>query len=92
MIITPREPLGPDMPAVRKIHVPAKTGILLVVVAFLFVAGRSEAASIEIVALGTSNTYGDGVVRQDTYPAQLETLLRAKGVCAHCGHRTPSLG
>ena len=82
MITAPREPLGPDMPAVRKIHVPTKTGILLVFVAFLFVAGRSEAASIEIVALGTSNTYGDGVARQDTYPAQLETLLRAKGVDA----------
>ena len=70
------------MSAIAKIHVSVKTRLLLVVLALLFVAGRSEAASVEIVALGTSNTYGDGVARQDTYPAQLEALLRAKGIDA----------
>ncbi|MEI7776554.1 MAG: GDSL-type esterase/lipase family protein, partial [Verrucomicrobiota bacterium] len=65
-----------------KVRVSAHIGILLAVLAFLVVTCRAEAASVEIIALGTSNTYGDGVGRQDTYPAQLETLLRAKGVDA----------
>src|SRR6201991_4383337 len=37
----------------------------------------SEAATI--VALGASNTYGKGVARNQSYPAQLEAILRAKG-------------
>jgi acyl-CoA thioesterase I len=37
------------------------------------------AATVRIVALGDSNTYGYGVPRDRTYPAQLETLLKAKG-------------
>jgi acyl-CoA thioesterase I len=32
-----------------------------------------------IVALGASNTYGEGVARHESYPAQLEDLLRAMG-------------
>jgi acyl-CoA thioesterase-1 len=32
-----------------------------------------------IVALGASNTYGKGVARNQAYPAQLESILRAKG-------------
>jgi acyl-CoA thioesterase-1 len=32
-----------------------------------------------IVALGASNTYGKGVARDQSYPAQLEAILRAKG-------------
>jgi acyl-CoA thioesterase I len=34
---------------------------------------------ILIVALGASNTYGEGVERGESYPAQLERLLRAAG-------------
>ena len=33
----------------------------------------------EIVALGDSNTNGDGIIRASAWPAQLEKLLRAKG-------------
>jgi len=65
-----------------KRRVSAKIGVFLAALAFMFVTGRTEAAAVEIVALGTSNTYGDGVARQDTYPAQLEALLRARGVDA----------
>jgi acyl-CoA thioesterase I len=32
-----------------------------------------------IVALGASNTYGEGVERHESYPAQLELILRASG-------------
>lgn len=37
------------------------------------------AASINIVALGASNTAGRGVGYQQAYPAQLQAMLRAKG-------------
>jgi acyl-CoA thioesterase I len=39
----------------------------------------SEAAQITIVALGTSNTRGRGVPLEQSYPAQLQAQLRAKG-------------
>ena len=39
--------------------------------------GAADAATI--VALGASNTYGKGVARNQSYPAQLEAILRAKG-------------
>jgi acyl-CoA thioesterase I len=39
----------------------------------------ARAEPIRIVAFGGSSTYGKGVDRQDTYPAQLERALRAKG-------------
>lgn len=40
--------------------------------------GAAHAATV--VALGTSNTFGKGVSRSQAYPAQLETLLRARGL------------
>jgi acyl-CoA thioesterase-1 len=43
----------------------------------------SEARAATVVALGASNTFGKGVSRGQAYPAQLEALLRAKGVNAH---------
>jgi acyl-CoA thioesterase-1 len=45
--------------------------------------GPACAASITVVALGASNTYGKGVARNEAYPAQLEAMLRAKGIDAH---------
>ena len=33
-----------------------------------------------VVALGASNTYGKGVARSQAFPAQLEAILRAKGL------------
>lgn len=40
----------------------------------------SVARGAEVVALGASNTYGKGVQRGEDFPAQLEQLIRAKGV------------
>jgi acyl-CoA thioesterase-1 len=42
--------------------------------------GVSSADAATIVALGASNTYGKGVARNQAYPAQLEAILRAKGM------------
>lgn len=40
--------------------------------------GPAQAATV--VALGASNTFGKGVARNQAYPAQLEAILRAKGM------------
>jgi acyl-CoA thioesterase-1 len=40
-------------------------------------------ASAQIVALGASNTEGYGVKPSEAWPAQLESMLRAKGSSAH---------
>ena len=42
----------------------------------------SGAQAATVVALGASNTFGKGVSRGQAYPAQLEALLRAKGLNA----------
>ena len=42
-----------------------------------------HAATLNIVAIGASNTSGLGVGAQNAYPALLEALLRKKGVNAH---------
>jgi acyl-CoA thioesterase-1 len=50
--------------------------------AFLVISyfGVASADAATIVALGASNTYGKGVARNQAYPAQLEAILRAKGL------------
>ena len=52
---------------------------LLGVFGALFV---SAAQAATVVALGASNTFGNGVSRSEAYPARLEGLLRAKGLNA----------
>ena len=47
--------------------------------AILSSAGPAPAGTVEIVAIGDSNTYGYNVPRDGTYPAQLEAALRARG-------------
>ncbi|WP_246667892.1 MULTISPECIES: GDSL-type esterase/lipase family protein [Bradyrhizobium] len=42
--------------------------------------GAGSADAVTIVALGASNTYGKGVAHNQAYPAQLEAILRAKGL------------
>ena len=57
---------------------------------FLASAWSVNAAPLNIVALGASNTAGlgqghhpGGVPRNQAFPAQLEAMLRAKGIDAH---------
>ena len=52
-------------------------------VAILAAAPMIAATSVHaatVVALGASNTYGKGVARNQAFPAQLEAILRAKGL------------
>jgi acyl-CoA thioesterase I len=53
-------------------------GCLVFLAALSLGVGSADAATI--VALGASNTYGKGVARNQAYPAQLEAILRAKGL------------
>jgi acyl-CoA thioesterase-1 len=48
----------------------------------LFSLSPLEAAVLNIVAIGASNTSGFGVGAQDAYPAVLQVLLRKKGILA----------
>ena len=61
----------------------------LAAAAALFVCA-AQAAQVNIVALGASNTYGSGrgrtnggVPSSQAYPAQLQRLLAARGISAH---------
>jgi acyl-CoA thioesterase-1 len=67
-----------------------KTVTGLVALCFLASAWSARAEALNIVALGASNTAGrgqghhpGGVDRSQAYPAQLEAMLRAKGIDAH---------
>ena len=61
---------------------------LIVLAACVMASGGAPAAaaSINIVVLGASNTYGKGVARGDALPAQLQAMLRAKGHDVHVGN------
>ena len=48
----------------------------------LFLSSPLEAAILNIVAIGASNTTGFGVGPEAAYPAQLQVLLRKKGIQA----------
>ena len=53
-------------------------GSLVLLASLNFGVASADAATV--VALGASNTYGKGVARNQAYPAQLEAILRAKGL------------
>jgi acyl-CoA thioesterase-1 len=53
-------------------------GCVALLAASNFAAAPADAATV--VALGASNTYGKGVARDEAFPAQLEAILRAKGL------------
>jgi acyl-CoA thioesterase-1 len=61
---------------------PLAQGLALAAMIVLSGDHAAMAAEAKIVALGASNTYGMGVSRNDAYPAQLERLLRDKGIRA----------
>jgi len=54
-----------------------------VIAAALVVFAPLQAAALNIVAIGASNTTGFGVGAQNAYPAQLQALLRKKGINAN---------
>src|SRR3979490_3637662 len=62
-------------------NLPSKLRFTLFGAAGLLLVGNSALAAT-VVALGASNTFGKGVSRGQAYPAQLEALLRAKGLNA----------
>lgn len=53
--------------------------ICAIALTMLAAMASSSAAQITIVALGTSNTAGRGLPPQQSYPAQLQAMLKAKG-------------
>jgi acyl-CoA thioesterase I len=56
--------------------------ILLAVFALMCISITSYAVPLRIVAIGASNTHGWYVGNQGAYPAQLQALLKAKGIDA----------
>ncbi|MGJ4931356.1 GDSL-type esterase/lipase family protein [Bradyrhizobium sp. HKCCYLS2038] len=66
------------MPAVSFGQQALRLTIVLFAACGLMAATAADAA--EVVALGASNTYGKGVNRGEDFPAQLEAMLRGKGV------------
>lgn len=51
-------------------------------IALLSATPQANAQTIDILALGASNTYGKGVCRGQAYPRHLENMLRARGIKA----------
>src|SRR5262249_17445422 len=56
--------------------------LLLSFSTFMCETMAANAAPVHIVAIGASNTHGWYVGNRGAYPAQLQTLLRAKGIDA----------
>ncbi len=55
----------------------------LLIAAVVGFAGPLQAAPLNIVAIGASNTSGFGVGAQSAYPALLQAILRKKGIDAN---------
>jgi acyl-CoA thioesterase-1 len=53
--------------------------VRLIVVFLLALMPAAHAATVHIVALGASNTAGYGVSREQSFPAQLQSMLQAHG-------------
>jgi acyl-CoA thioesterase-1 len=65
-----------------EIEMPVKHRLLVLVAVLGILSAASAAHAATVVALGASNTYGKGVSRSEAYPAQLQALLRARGLNA----------
>jgi acyl-CoA thioesterase-1 len=70
---------GVEAVALNHLGRPAKHVPAALALATCLVAGPALAGNIRIVAIGDSNTYGYELPRDQTYPAQLEAMLRARG-------------
>lgn len=57
-----------------------KTALKTLPAAILLCSLPHMASAATVVALGASNTYGKGVERSQAYPAQLQQILRARGI------------
>ncbi|HVV79629.1 MAG TPA: GDSL-type esterase/lipase family protein [Pseudolabrys sp.] len=55
----------------------------LLLLALVALGGSAEARTINILAIGASNTAGRGVSESEAWPAVLESILRAKGHDVH---------
>ena len=67
----------------RIVEMMKRSAIRLLILAMtlsLLTCGVAAAAETIVVALGSSSTAGKGVASAQTYPAQLEALLNAKGM------------
>ena len=53
--------------------------VFVAMIALMLASAPAFAATVQIVALGASNTAGKGVGEAAAWPAQLEAMLRAKG-------------
>ena len=53
--------------------------VFVAMIALMLASAPALAATVQIVALGASNTAGKGVGEAAAWPAQLEAMLRAKG-------------
>jgi lysophospholipase L1-like esterase len=53
------------------------------VMAALVLSSAVEAAPLNIVAVGASNTWGWGVSSKNAYPAKMQALLRKRGIDAN---------
>jgi acyl-CoA thioesterase I len=56
--------------------------VLLAIATFMYASVAANAAPLRIVAVGASNTHGWYVGNRGAYPAQLQALLRGKGIDA----------
>ncbi|MGA7805132.1 GDSL-type esterase/lipase family protein [Bradyrhizobium sp.] len=65
------------------LHLALRLAASVAVLAGLSGLAIPSATAATVVALGASNTYGKGVARSEAYPAQLQAILRAKGVNVH---------
>lgn len=55
---------------------------LCIALCMLMLPLAGNAQTVEIVALGASNTWGKGVSRDQAYPKHLERMLKANGIAA----------